>query len=88
MGDCVHQGGGLGVEPIYDGKYYDHILRGADSAERVAWYIWMNPVRQGLCRTPGDYPWLGSFTAVGRNMLRATPAADWTPPWKAGTGTD
>jgi putative transposase len=69
--------------PLWQFKYYDHILRGRDSADRVAWYIWSNPVRKGLCDTPAAYPFLGSFTEAGARMLKASGVAEWTPPWKA-----
>ena len=68
---------------LWQFKYYDHILRGRDSADRVAWYIWLNPVRKGLCLTPAAHPFLGSFTLVGQRMLKATAVAEWTPPWKS-----
>lgn len=68
--------------PLWQFKYYDHILRGRDSADRVAWYIWMNPVRKGLCTTPAAYPFLGSFTEIGQRMLRGVAGTAWTPPWK------
>jgi REP element-mobilizing transposase RayT len=68
---------------LWQAKYYDRILRGSDSPERVAWYIWMNPVRQGLCRSPAMYPFLGSFTEVGARLLKGSPALEWTPPWKS-----
>jgi putative transposase len=67
---------------LWQFKYYDRILRSSDAADRVAWYIWLNPVRQGLCREPSEYPFLGSFTEVGMKMLKSAPAPDWTPPWK------
>jgi putative transposase len=64
-------------------KYYDRILRRSDAADRVAWYIWMNPVRQGICRTPTDYPFLGSFTEMGTRLLKgASSGPEWKPPWK------
>jgi putative transposase len=68
--------------PLWQSKYYDRILRARDSAESVAWYIWLNPVRQGLCETPVDYPFLGSFTEIGTMMLKGSAKSDWTPPWK------
>ena len=68
--------------PLWQFKYYDHILRGADSADRVARYIWMNPVRKGLCATPTAYPFLGSFTAIGAKILKGAAKSEWTPPWK------
>jgi putative transposase len=33
--------------PLWQKKFYDHILRPKDSPEAVSWYIWMNPVRKG-----------------------------------------
>lgn len=67
---------------LWQFKYYDRILRGSDSPERVAWYIWCNPVRKGLCRTPQDYPFLGSLTEIGARLLKGSAAPEWTPPWK------
>lgn len=67
---------------LWQDKFYDRILRAADSADRVAWYIWLNPVRQGLCRTPADYPFSGSFTELGTKLLKSPFMPDWIPPWK------
>jgi REP element-mobilizing transposase RayT len=67
---------------LWQFKYYDRILRSCDSAEAVAWYVWLNPVRKGLCRTPLEYPYLGSFTEIGARMLRASKAPEWKLPWK------
>ncbi|HEX4001075.1 MAG TPA: transposase [Candidatus Acidoferrales bacterium] len=71
--------------PLWQFKFYDHILRRADSADRVAWYIWANPVRKGLCGTPTEYPFLGSFTQIGSRMLESKPSPKWTPPWQRHT---
>jgi putative transposase len=68
--------------PLWQFRYYDHILRGHDSADRVAWYIWSNPVRNGLSAKPTDYPFLGSFTEIGARMLKGSAPAEWIPPWK------
>ena len=68
---------------LWQFKYYDRILRASDSVERVAWYIWLNPVRQGVCRVPGEYPFLGSFTEIGARMLKASAPPEWIPPWKS-----
>ncbi len=69
---------------LWQVKYYDRILRRSDAADRVAWYIWMNPVRQGLCRMPMDYPFLGSFTEMGTRLLKGSPPMEWMPPWEKG----
>ncbi|MGA3293690.1 MAG: transposase [Candidatus Acidiferrales bacterium] len=70
---------------LWQFKYYNHILRGRDSADRVAWYIWLNPVRQGLCRAPAEYLFLGSFTELGTRILKGSATGEWTPPWKRAT---
>jgi len=67
---------------LWQFKYYDRILRGSDRADRIAWYIWLNPVRKGICQMPADYPFLGSFTVLGAQMLKGSVACEWTPPWK------
>jgi REP element-mobilizing transposase RayT len=67
---------------LWQFKYYDRILRNSDSAEAVAWYIWLNPVRNGLCRTPFEYPFAGSFTEIGARILKGSQAPAWKPPWK------
>jgi putative transposase len=63
---------------LWQFKYYDHILRGSDSADRVASYIWLNPVRKGLCGEPTDYPFSGSFTELGARLLKGSAAGEWT----------
>jgi len=68
--------------PLWQFKYYDHILRGKDSADRVAWYIWMNPVRKGLSSAPGEFEFAGSFTELGSKMLKSAAGEGWSPPWK------
>ena len=65
---------------LWQPKFYDHILRRADVKEDVAWYIWMNPVRKGLCRHPREFLYAGSFTGLGPR--RGIPFETWVPPWK------
>src|SRR6266704_5083306 len=47
--------------------------RSSDLWERVAWYIWMNPVRKGLCAHAQDYPFSGSFTMDWKGAARSDP---------------
>ena len=68
------------AKPLWQKKFYDHILRQNDSPDDVAWYIWMNPVRAGLCDQPEEYPFLGSFTGMAPKP--STLHAPWIPPWK------
>ncbi len=61
-------------------RFYDHVLRGDDSSESVAWYIWMNPVRKGIVAEPYQYPFSGSFTVDWPKT--SAPTKCWNPPWK------
>jgi len=66
--------------PLWQKKFYDHILRPKDLPEAVSWYIWMNPVRKGLCSQPFQYPYSGSFTEMWDRKLQ--PKELWAPTWK------
>ena len=66
---------------LWQKKYHDHILRANEQWESIAYYIWMNPVRKGLCRRPQDWPFSGSFTVDWRRLL-SLGIDTWTPPWK------
>ena len=68
------------TQNLWQSKFYDHILRHADALEDVAWYIWMNPVRAGLCDAPSSFRFSGSFTSAA-NLL-TPPNPSWLPPWK------
>ncbi len=70
---------------LWQKRFYDHILRSEDAPERVAGYIWMNPVRQGLCGDPREYPFSGSFVLDWKGAAR--PAVEWVPPWKGAEPT-
>jgi REP element-mobilizing transposase RayT len=67
---------------LWQFKYYDRILRRRDSVDRVSWYIWLNPVRKGVCADPRDYAFAGSFTEIGMKLLRSFTPLEWRPPWK------
>ena len=47
---------------LWQRSYYDRVLRAHDDVFAVARYILANPVRAGLARSPGEYPFAGSFT--------------------------
>jgi putative transposase len=69
---------------LWQRAYYDHILRPKELPHSFAWYIWLNPVRKGLCREPQDYPWSGSQTMDWK--CRNPPKEQWIPPWRKGHG--
>jgi putative transposase len=63
---------------LWQVSFYDHILRDADAPADVAWYIWMNPVRAGLVKKAGEYPYSGPF---GRDWdAGEAPEKAWAPP--------
>lgn len=64
---------------LWQKNYYDHALRAQEKSNNVAAYIWLNPVRKGLCKNYQEYPFSGSFT---RPWKTSPCDADWTPPWK------
>ena len=66
--------------PLWQTKYYDHILRAGDELESVACYIWANPVRKGLCEDVASYPLSGSQTLDWKKLC-GNPNL-WQPPWK------
>ena len=70
---------------LWQAKYYDHILRKAEAMDAVAWYIWLNPVRKGLCSEPRQYPLSGSFTLKLKDRSPGTRI--WSPPWKVPIGS-
>lgn len=67
-------------EVLWQKKFYDHIVRSQNLLGHVASYIWMNPVRKGLCDRPEDYPFCGSFTVDWQATAR--PSNAWQPVWK------
>ena len=66
--------------PLWQKKYFDHILRPRESVDAVAWYIWLNPVRARLEQAPGLYPFAGSFTTEIPNC--STWPDFWVPPYQ------
>jgi putative transposase len=66
---------------LWQKKFYDHILRPRDNPASVAGYIWMNPVRKGLCKDPREYPYSGSFVMDWKKAI--SPVESWMPDWKS-----
>jgi putative transposase len=69
---------------LWQRAYYDHILRPNELPGPFAWYIWLNPVRKGLCKEAKDYPWSGSLTIDWEKST--PPTKEWIPPWKEKPG--
>ena len=45
---------------LWQSGYYEHVLRDDEATEAVARYIFENPIRAGLTKTVGEYPYAGS----------------------------
>jgi len=68
-------------ERLWQKNFYDHVVRPSESIDRIFWYIWMNPVRKGICANPREYLFSGSETVDWKQKKPVTDT--WTPPWKA-----
>jgi REP element-mobilizing transposase RayT len=65
---------------LWQRSFFDRKLRNLEAADTVCWYIWMNPVRKGLCTEPQEYRWSGSATV---DFRQTKPSRDeWIPPWR------
>jgi REP element-mobilizing transposase RayT len=42
---------------VWQAESFDHILRSSESIVEKADYIWNNPVRKNLVKTPDEWPW-------------------------------
>ena len=45
----------------WQGRFFDHKLRSAESLRRKCEYVWLNPVRKRLADRLEDYPWSGAL---------------------------
>jgi putative transposase len=66
---------------LWQGGFYEHILRSGENIESVAWYIWLNPVRNRMVSRPQDYRFAGSFTGLKMPGTWNEPNC-WRPPWE------
>ena len=57
---------GLGIpdpHQVWMREYWDRFIRDADHLRATIDYIHRNPVKAGLCREPGDWPWSSAGSA-------------------------
>jgi REP-associated tyrosine transposase len=47
---------------LWQPSYYDHVLRPEESSLSFVYYMFQNPVREGMVKHWADYPYLGSET--------------------------
>ena len=67
-------------QQLWEMSYYEHMVRKSNDLNSVACYIWNNPVRQGLCKQPEQFPFSGSCTIDWIKSARIENA--FVPPWK------
>jgi len=61
----IHRGG------LWQGGYYEHILRSEVSIYFAAQYVAMNPVRAGIVADPAEYEFSGSTVcSIAELMMR------------------
>ena len=51
-----------GEQPFWQARYFDHNVRNYAGFVTQLRYIHRNPVKRGLCKAPGEWPW-SSFRA-------------------------
>jgi putative transposase len=44
-------------QAVWQEESFDHVLRSSESLDAKVAYVLENPVRAGLARVPGEYPW-------------------------------
>jgi putative transposase len=64
------------VGHLFHRRYGATVLADADRIRYVARYIVQNPVRAGLCRRPGDWPWSSHRATLGHVREPAFLAAE------------
>lgn len=45
---------------LWQRYFYEHVLRDEETTESAVRYVLANPVRAGLAKEPGKYPFVGS----------------------------
>jgi putative transposase len=58
--------------PLWQRYGYEHVVRDDEKTRVVARYIFENPVRAGLVRSPEEYPFIGSVTHSIQEVLEFT----------------
>jgi putative transposase len=69
----LHRGPIGAGEPLWQARYYDHIIRDRQDLERHLDYIHHNPTRHGYVSRPADYPW----SSLAEWVRRGHYAPDW-----------
>ncbi len=69
-------------QPLWQANYFEHRLRNDESAERYAWYLFMNPYLAGLISTDRTWPgWWTEGDIRWEFLDRARPGPTPHPEW-------
>lgn len=68
--------------PMWQRNLYDHVVRSGGAIDPIFWYVWMNPVRKGICADYREFAFSGSESVDWRR--KEAVRVVWEPPWKAG----
>lgn len=49
----------VGTSPFWQHRFFDHVLRSQHSYAEKWEYVLQNPIRAGLAKAPGDWPYSG-----------------------------
>jgi putative transposase len=61
---------------LFQRRYGASVLADDDLIRHIARYVVQNPVRAGLCRAPGDWPWSSHRATLGHVRLPSFLAAE------------
>jgi putative transposase len=68
------------VGRLWQEGFFDRVLRSEDDVLGIAAYVVANPLRAGLCRSAGDYPYLGSDRYTIEQLCEAIQMAPMSRP--------
>jgi len=63
----------LRVGHLFQGRFYAGYVEGDEALERVCDYVLDNPIRAGICRSRGEWPWLGGAAYAEGGAAAAAP---------------
>jgi len=62
--DCTRRWPYPNEKPIWQPDFFDRQLRGGESYTQKWLYLWENPIKEGLVKTPEDWPYQGELNVL------------------------
>ncbi|PLX61328.1 REP-associated tyrosine transposase [Sedimenticola selenatireducens] len=69
----VHAVSGIECQPVWQNRYWEHLLRDEEDYRRHLDYIHYNPVKHGYTKSPVDWSW----SSFRRYVLKGVYTEDW-----------